>query len=175
MENSSHNSKKILIVVVIVIAIAAIWYSTTRETGHRLSGIDPVITIQSPNGRENIEIGSRVAVTIDVAGEPVLNRYVVLSLEPGAAPLALFTSTTSNILLDIPESILIGGDAMAPLEPGKYLLRATLYDGMPCLGHCMSASSTEIGFDVTDSEINIIRAATSTAPVATSTATTTTN
>jgi hypothetical protein len=174
--NSQKGSTPILVAIVAILVIVGIWYALTRsaKTGDTTQ---PVIVLMSPNGREKFEIGEYIPVTFDVAGEVKEDQFVAFYLYPGAAPLALTTATTTKFALMVPENILIGGDASAPLEPGKYTLRATLFQGRPCLGHCVTASSTELGFDETDSEIIIVRpAATPTSSVgATSTAATSTN
>ncbi len=173
MQNSNKKSTWILIAVILAVLIVGIWYASSRSTGRHLTGTDPVIILQSPNGRETLTIGEYIPVTFDIPGEVKNDQFVAISIEPGAAPVALITATTTQFALKLPESILIGGDALAPLEPGKYKLRLTLYQGRPCLGTCI-ASSTMLGYDETDSEVTIVKAATSTV-MSTSTATYTTD
>jgi hypothetical protein len=153
-----------VIALIVVLIIAGIWYATSRKgTPSDVASSTP-ITLISPNGGETLTIGATTTVTFKTNIDLKDNYRVVVWLEEGAAPLAVIPATSTTHSFVIPESILIGGDAMAPLMAGSYKFRVTLHDGEPCTGHCLPSDVKELGSDSSDTAFTI---GTSTAKTAT--------
>jgi hypothetical protein len=152
--NSQKGSIAPLLAIIVIIVIAGIWYATKSKTETPVTTAAP-ITLISPNGGETLVIGATTTVSFSIATTTTEASRVVIWLEEGAAPLATIPATTTSYSFVLPASILIGGDAMAPLAPGANKIRVTLYDGTPCTGHCMPTEVKEIGSDSSDADVMI--------------------
>jgi hypothetical protein len=142
-----------IIAIVAVLAFGAVYF--TQKGSKSTDVTAPTITLVSPNGGETLTIGSSTTVAFTTTGEIKDGYKVVIWLDEGAAPLATIGATTTSYSLTIPTSILIGGDAVAPLEAGSYKIRVALYDGVPCTGHCLPSDVKELANDSSDEVITI--------------------
>ncbi|KND48356.1 MAG: hypothetical protein AB197_00375 [Parcubacteria bacterium C7867-002] len=141
----------ILAIIALMLLGGAYYYSKTMKG----DVVAPSITLVSPNGGENLIIGTNTSVTFKTTGEIKDTYKVVIWLDEGAAPLATISATETTHSLKIPDSVLIGGDAVAPLQPGMYKIRVALYDGTPCTGFCMPTDVKELATDSSDGEVTI--------------------
>lgn len=144
--------KRIIILAVLVVALVGLYSFTQKGT---IDTGAPTITLTSPNGGETLTIGQPTTVTFTTTGEIKDEYNVVIWLNEASAPLATISATTTSYTLTIPESVLIGGDAVAPLEPGSYKIRVALYDGVPCTGFCLPSDVKELASDSSDGMITI--------------------
>jgi hypothetical protein len=142
-----------IIAIVAVLAIGGVYF--TQKGSKSTDVTAPTITLVSPNGGETLTIGSSTTVVFTTTGEIKDTYRVVIWLDEGAAPLATIAATTTSYSLTIPASILIGGDAVAPLQPGSYKIRVALYDGVPCTGHCLPSDVKELASDSSDGVVII--------------------
>ncbi len=144
-----------IILLVALVLVGGIWYAVNKKGIVNTDTDAPTITLVSPNGGENLTIGQPTKVTFTTTGEIKDGYKVVIWLEEGAAPLATMDATTTSYTFTVPESVLIGGDAVAPLEPGSYKIRVALYDGTPCTGFCMPSEVKELATDSSDGEVTV--------------------
>jgi hypothetical protein len=156
--NSQKGSIAPIIAIIVVLVIIGIWYGTRSKD----ATVEPVviasstpITLLSPNGGETLKVGATTTISFKTEGDIKDNYRVVIWLEEGAAPLATIAATTTSHVITIPESILVGGDAVAPLAAGAYKIRVSLHDGEPCTGFCPPSEVKEIGSDTSDATFMI--------------------
>ncbi|MEK7646427.1 MAG: hypothetical protein AAB381_01915 [Patescibacteria group bacterium] len=145
-----------IVQIIAIVAVLVLGGVYVAQKGSKTTDVAaPTITLVSPNGGEALIIGSSTPVSFTTTGEIKDGYQVVIWLEEGAAPLATIGATTTSYSLTIPESVLIGGDAVAPLEAGSYKIRVALYDGVPCTGHCLPTDVKELASDSSDGEVKI--------------------
>ncbi len=151
--NSQKGFAVPVLVVIALLIIGGIWFSGRRAS------YDPVktstIRLVSPNGGETLTIGATTTISFVTRGNVKDNYRVVIWLDEGSAPLVTIPATQTTHSFVVPENVLIGGDAISPLQPGSYKFRATLYDGEPCIGFCAPSETMELGSDISDGEVMI--------------------
>lgn len=167
-KNKGFILKRILILIVLLLALGLL-YSVFPKKSNNGEVSKHSIHLLSPNGGETLTMGATTTITFETTGEIKEPYQVVIWLDPSAAPLATIPANQTSYSFALPSSVLVGGDAVAPLEPGSYKIRIALYDGIPCTGLCVPSDVIELAHDASDAEINIVGAIASEAtPVITS-------
>ncbi len=130
------------------------------------SGIQPSITVLSPNGGETWAIGSTQTISWNSTNAPS-GSWVALYLTNGSF-IAQGLAATGSYSWQIPTQYCSGDVCGFPLQPGNnYKIEARLYTGPSiCLGLCPSTTSqpTLLSKDSSDAPFSIVAAGSAIAP-----------
>lgn len=126
------------------------------------------LKIISPNGGEKIAVNDTVEVRWSLSPAPPSSHTLILSLFDGPTP-GIVAS-----LRPIPQSgkyswkvlpSITQGDMVFMLQSGSYRMKASLYDGAPCLGLCPPTNVPQpklLNEDISDAPFVVAKQATST-------------
>ena len=126
------------------------------------------LKIISPNGGERIAINDTSEISWSLSPTPPLTYTLILSLFDGLTPGFVASPRpipeSGKYVWKVSPSI-TQGDMVFMLQSGSYRLKASLYDGAPCLGLCPPTTMPQpkiLNEDISDAPFMVTKQATST-------------
>lgn len=118
----------------------------------------PSITVVSPNGGENLAIGSQQKISWNISGNLPVGYWTLVTLDAQQGGfISLSTSTANSLIWQVPSQIAYG-DQLGDVKLGPHKIYVSVYNSRPCYGFCsdpQSATGTLITKDQSDNYFTI--------------------
>ncbi|MFA6601307.1 MAG: hypothetical protein WCT02_00365 [Candidatus Paceibacterota bacterium] len=125
--------------------------------------VNPVVTVLSPNGGENIRIGGTYKISWNVTGNLPKGYWTIVAMDnPMGAEVGISSSTATSLNWKI-EKYKVTGDLLGDMDTGPHKIYVSIYDSRPCYGFCVDPATAKgklIASDSSDNYFNIVAAAT---------------